>query len=402
MSLDDHLDADLSVIPTAEIGRYQSASILVGVIGLVLATVGYFTQGNAFWQSYLIAFYFWNGVTLGSMAVLMVQHLSGGAWTIVSRRILEASTRTLPLMAVLFIPIWLKMPVLYPWARPEAAGDPMIQKKAAYLNPTFFSVRAVIFFAIWGALIFFLNKWSREQDQEPAALPGPKDRRFRLLSSGGLVLYVITITFMSIDWVMSLDPHWYSTIFGVITLGGQGLSALAFTLIVISGLVKVRPMSHVVGAEQIHDLSKLMFAFVLLWAYFNVSQLIIIWSANLPEEIPFYLNRLKGPWMPISMVILIGQFVLPFLLLLSRSWKRNPQAVRWIALFILVMRVVDITWNIGPIFRTEGSTLSWLDFAMVLAIAGGWLPLFWRNLAGRPLVPARDPYYKEAMAHGGH
>jgi hypothetical protein len=213
---------------------------------------------------------------------------------------------------------------------------------------------------------------------------------------------MLTVTLMSVDWVMSLDPHWYSTIFGILTVGGQGLSTLAFTIVVLAALAKFPPMSQVAGADVFHDLSKLMFAFVLLWAYFSVSQLLIIWSANLPEEVPFYLERLHGPWRPVSIAILLLHFVLPFLLLLSRDLKRNPAAVKWIALFILFMRVVDTAWTIGPVFRHEGSSLHWLDFAVVLGIGCLWLPLFWRNLAGRPLMPARDPYLKEALAHGGH
>jgi hypothetical protein len=161
-------------------------------------------------------------------------------------------------------------------------------------------------------------------------------------------------------------------------------------------------MSALATAENIHDLSKLMFAFTLLWAYFNVSQLIIIWSANLPEEIPFYLERLHGPWAPISIGLLIGQFVLPFLLLLSRDLKRNPHQVRYVAMFIIFMRLIDLAWTIGPVFRHEGSSLSWMDFAAVLGMGAPWLFLFWRNLASRPVVPAHDPYFKEAVAHGGH
>ena len=238
--------------------------------------------------------------------------------------------------------------------------------------------------------------------QAPCSLPpGPNTRRFRLLSAPGLVLYVLTITFMSVDWIMSLDPAWYSTIFGILTIGGQGLSTMAFTIIVLSGLVKFQPMAHVANADNFHDLGKLMFAFIRLWAYFSVSQLLIIWSANLPEEIPFYLERLHGPWAPISIAVLLLQFVAPFVLLLSRDLKRNPAAVRWVALLVLIMRVVDITWTIGPVFR-DGSSLHWLDFAVVFAMGAVWLALFWRNLAGRSLVPAHDPYFKEAVAHGGH
>jgi hypothetical protein len=378
--------------------------MVIGAAGIALMLFGFFTAGDAFWPSYLIAFYFWNGLTIGSMAVLMVHHLSGGAWGLVARRIWEASTRTWPLMVLLFIPIWIKMPVLYPWTSAAMQADPIIHDKAAYLNVPFFTIRAVLYFAIWGILIFFLNKWSREQDEGPVMLPGPLDRRFRVLSGPGLVLYVITITFMSVDWVMSLDPHWFSTIFGILTLGGQGLSTLAFTILVLASLSRVRPISTVLSADNLHDISKLMFGFVLLWGYFNVSQLLIIWSANLPEEIPFYLERLHGHWMPISVLLLIGQFVVPFFLLLSRSLKRNPRKVQWIAAIIIFMRIIDIAWTIAPapVFERTGSTLSWVDFAAVAGLGGLWLPLFWRNLAGRAVVPAKDPYFKDALAHGGH
>ena len=388
--------------PTEQLSRLRGRALAFGGAGLLIALVGWFVAPDVFLQSYLIGYVFWTGITVGSLALLMLQHLSGGAWGLVARRVLEASTRTLPLMIVLFLPIAFNLPDLYAWARPEAAEDHLIHTKAAYLNAPFFYVRAALFFVLWGVLIYFLNRWSREQDDLPPALPGPADRRFRLLSGPGLVIYMITVTFMSVDWIMSLDPHWYSTIFGILTVGGQGLSTLAFTIVVLAALARVPPMSSVASAGVFHDLSKLMFAFVLLWAYFSVSQLLIIWSANLPEEVPFYLERLHGAWRPVSIAILLLHFVLPFLLLLSRDLKRNPAAVKWIALFILVMRVVDLAWTIGPVFRHEGSSLHWLDFAVVLGMGGLWLALFWRNLAGRPLVPARDPYLKEALANVGH
>ena len=310
-----------------------------------------------------------------------------------------------PLMAVLFLPIWFNLATLYPWVNPSPDDEVMqevLHLKGAYLNTAFFGLRALLYFAIWAVLIFFLNKWSREQDAEPAMLPGPKDRRSRMLSGPGLVLYGATITFMSVDWIMSLDPHWFSTIFGVLTLGGQGLSTMAFTILILALLVRFQPMAQVADAEKFHDHGKLMFAFVMLWAYFSVSQLLIIWSANLPEEIPFYLERLHGAWYPVSVALLLGQFALPFLLLLSQNFKRNPRIVKWIALFILVMRLIDITWTIGPVFRHEGSSLSWVDFAVALGMGGVWLVYFFRNLAGRALLSARDPYFKEAVAHGRH
>jgi len=399
----DHFDeAALMARPTEQIGQLGSRSMLVGAAGVLLAALGFFVSRETFLQSYLIGFMFWMCLTLGALGLLMIHHLSGGAWGMPARRIWEAVTRTLPLMAVLFLPLAFNLETLYSWARPEAANDHLIHLKHAYLNAPFFYARAALFFVIWAALIFLLNKWSREQDEQPAQLIGPQDRRFRLLSAPGLCVFVLTVTFMSVDWVMSLDPHWYSTIFGVWMLGGMGLATLAFTILVLSALVKFEPMNRVAHADIFHDLGKLMFAFTMLWTYFSVSQLLIIWSANLPEEVPFYLERLNGPWRPISIGLLILQFVFPFLFLLSRDLKRNPRAIRWVALVVLTMRIVDITWTIGPVFRHHGSTVHWLDFALVLAIGLPWLAVFWRSLAGRPLVPARDPYYKEAMAHVGH
>ena len=394
-------EATLTTRPTAEIGQMSSRFMMLGGIGLVGLVAGFLMVRETFWQSYLIAFIFWINITLGALGVLMVQHLSGGKWGLVARRILEASSRTLPVMAVLFIPIALNLQELYPWARPEAAADELIQAKASYLNASFFYLRAVLYFVVWGTLIFLLNKWSREQDERPAQLPGPADRKFRLLSGPGLVLYVLTVTFMSVDWMMSLDPHWYSTIFGILTIGGQGLATMAFSILVLARLSRSQPMAQVADADAFHDLGKLMFAFVMLWAYFSVSQLLIIWSANLPEEIPFYLERLHGPWFPVSVLVLLGQFVLPFLLLLSQNFKRNPRTVARIAFWILLMRVVDIAWMIGPVFR-EGSGLHWLDFAAVLGMGAVWSFFFFRNLGSRAVIPARDPYLKEALAHGGH
>ena len=396
----DHFDeAALMVRPTEQIGQLGSRSLLIGGVGALLALVGFFVSGETFMTSYLIAYIFWISLTLGSLGVLMVHHLSGGAWGMAGRRIWEAGTRTLPLMALLFLPIAFNLDTLYAWARPEAADDHILHLKAAYLNAPFFYLRAVLFFAIWGGLAYLLNKWSREQDEQTAQLIGPQDRRFRLLSAPGLVIFVLSITLMSVDWVMSVDPHWYSTIFGVLMIGGQGLATMAFTLVVLAALVKHEPMSRVALPGVVHDLSKLMLAFTMLWAYFAVSQLLIVWSANLPEEIPFYLERLQGPWQSISIAILLLEFTAPFLLLLWRDLKRKPHVVRRVAILVLVMRVVDITWTIGPVFRHHGSTLHWLDFAVVLAIGLPWLAVFWRSLAGRPLVPARDPYFKEAMAH---
>jgi hypothetical protein len=388
--------------PTADLARLKSRGLVLGGIGLVGMALGFLTLDRAsFLQSYLIAFVFWTGISMGSMALLMVQYLSGGAWGIFARRVFEASARTLPILVILFLPIAFSLPTLYEWARPEALTDPAIQTKAAYLNPTFFYLRAALYFAVWMGLTFTLTRWSKEQDDNAPRLPGPKDGRMRVLSGPGLVLYMITLTLMSVDWIMSLQPHFTSTIFGILMLGGQGLSTLAFTILMLAALSRFRPVSEIASEENFHDLGKLMLAFVMLWAYFNVSQFIIIYQGNLPEEIPWYIDRITGTWAPVAVLVLVGHFVLPFSLLLSRGWKRKGTTLARIAMFVLVMRVVDLIWTIGPIFRRT-STLHWLDFAAVLGLGGIWLFVFFRNLGGRALVPAHDPYFKDALAHVGH
>jgi hypothetical protein len=388
--------------PEADLSRLSSRSMMFGVLGLVATAAGFFMVDRVqFFQSYLIAYMFWIGLTLGSLGLLMIQYLSGGAWGLVGRRVFEAGTRTLPLMLVLFIPLAINLPTLYKWARPEAVDDPLIAPKLPYLDAEFFYLRAALYFVIWFGLTLLLNKWSKEQDETAPQPPGPTDRRFRLLSGPGMVIHIIAVTFMSVDWVMSLDPHFYSTIFGVLTLGGQGVSTLAFTILVLQGLSNSRPVSEVADAERFHDFGKLLLGFVMLWAYFNVSQLLIIWSANLPEEIPWYIERLQGHWAPWAVVVLVGHFVLPFMLLLSRDLKRHGRVLSRVALLVLVMRIVDLVWTVGPIFRHE-YTFHWLDFAAVLAFAGPWLFLFYRNLGSRALVPANDPYFKDAVANGGH
>jgi hypothetical protein len=386
----------------ADLDRMRNRGLMFGAAGIAASAAGYvMADRSQFFQSYLIAYMFWMGISLGSLVLLMVQYLSGGAWGLVARRIFESAARTLPLMAILFLPIAFNLETLYVWARPEAAADAVIQTKVAYLNSTFFFARAALYFVIWIALTAILTRWSKAQDESQPVPPGPMDRRFRVLSGPGLVLTILAITFMSVDWVMSLDPHFYSTIFGILTLGGAGLSTLAFTILVLQGLSHSKPMSQVVTTERFHDFGKLMLAFVMLWAYFNVSQLLIIWSANLPEEVPWYIERLRGPWMPWSWLVLLGHFVLPFVLLLSRDIKRHSSVLAKVACFVLLMRLVDFIWTVGPVFRHH-STFHWLDFTVVVAFAAPWLFLFYRNLGDRSLVPANDPYFQKAVADGGH
>lgn len=379
----------------------QRIALVVGVVGLALLALGYGADHHHFFRAYLIAFVFWTGVALGSLAWLMVHHLSGGAWGVVTRRVFEAASRTLPFMTLLFLPIAFGMQDLYIWARPEVvATDPILQYKQPYLNVTFFYIRAAVYFVIWTVLAYTLSAWSLQQDSgydEKRAL------RMQRLSGGGLVLYALTIFFMSIDWMMSVDPHWFSTIYGILFMGGQGLSAMAFTIAVVVLLARTSPLSNVIGPNHLHDLGKLLLAFVMLWAYFNFSQFLIIWSGNLPEEIPWYLIRMKGAWGWVSVLLIVGHFALPYLLLLNRDLKRTGGTVATIAALIIVMRFVDLFWLLGPEHGQPLLSVHWLDFVAPVALGGLWVALFLWQLGTRSLIPITEPTLQEAIeAGGGH
>jgi hypothetical protein len=369
---------------------------VVGVAGVLLGA-----PPEQFFRSYLIGFMLCLGIALGSLAITMIHHMTSGGWGMVSRRAFEAAARTLPMLTLLFLPIAIfGMKPLYLWARPEVvANDAVLQMKAPYLNVPFFLGRAALYFVIWNALALLFSRWSREQD-ESGLRPIGSERKFRILSAGGLLLYAMTITFASIDWVMSLDPHWYSTIFGILFMGGQGLSALAFVIIVLASVRDLPPLAGVLKPLHFHDLGKLMFAFTMLWAYFSFSQFLIIWSGNLPEEIPWYMERLHGVWGIIALALVLVQFAAPFLLLLSRDLKRNPALLRNVALVVLGMRFFDLLWLIKP--GAEGLHLHWMDFVVPAGLFGVWLFVFVTQFRKRPALPVHDPYFAEAMAVHGH
>jgi hypothetical protein len=289
---------------------------------------------------------------------------------------------------------------LYLWASPEAvAKDAILQHKAPYLNVPFFIIRAAIYFVIWSGLAYLLSKWSLEQERQGET---GQAQRMQRLSGLGLVLYALTILFMSVDWIMSLDPHWFSTIYGILFMGGQGLSALAFAIAVAVLLSRAEPMSRVIAPAHLHDLGKLMLAFVMLWAYFSFSQFLIIWSANLPEEIPWYLRRWGGGWQWVGLALIFGHFVLPFVLLLSSDIKKSGRTLIGVALTIILMRIVDLFWNIGPLHHEESFGATWLDAVAPIALGGIWLALFLWQLQTRPLLPMGEPYLAEALEHGRH
>lgn len=389
--------------PPAELAGQRTRFLVLGGVGAVVLGAGAFANPGQFYRSYLVAFLFWFGIALGSLGLQMLHHLTRGAWGIVIRRVLEASARTLPFVALLFLPIAFGMDSLYSWTdTAKVQADHLLAHKAAYLNKPFFLIRAGVLFAVWTVFAYQLSKWSRLQDET-----GDKQyfHKMQALSGGGLVVYALTITVAAVDWLMSLDPHWFSSLYGIYWIGCQGVSTLAFVSLVNLYLVRREPLAGVLQPRHFHDLGKLLFAFVMLWTYFCLSQFLIIWSGSLPEETLWYAHRLHGGWNFIALAILVLHFALPFLLLLSRDIKRNAAMLSKVAILLLVARVVDTYWQAAPNFHTSlGDALrwSWMDVAAVVGLGGIWLGLFFWQLGARSLLPTRDPYFAEALEAGGH
>lgn len=393
------MDSTYSAPP--ETGRIQRLSLIAGVIALLVLVVGWFFNHEQFFRSYLLGFVFWIGIALGSLALLMLQHLTGGAWGLVIRRVLEAASRTLPLMLLLFVPLIFGLGHVYHWIHPEQIAEEtarrIVEAKASYLNVPFFLLRTALYFAIWIGLAYFLNKWSLEQDR---TADKNLSKRFQSVSGPGIVLFVLTTTFASIDWVMSLDPEWFSTIFGLLFVAAWTLSAFAFMITVMTFLATRKPLEGIVAPAHFHDLGKLLLAFVMLWAYFAFSQFLIIWSGNLPEETKWYLHRLRGGWGIIGVALIVLHFALPFVLLLSRDLKRNARRLVFVAGLVLLMRFVDLFWLIVPEFHRGQFAFSWMDIIAPIGIGGIWLAFFAWQLQQRPLLPLNDPKLQEIIERG--
>ena len=382
-----------------DLSKLRRYSLFIGVGALVIFLIGLFLNHQQFHEAYIFAFTFWTGISVGSLALLMLQHLTGGGWGLVIRRILEAATRVLPLIAVLFIPIVLGAHQIYPWTHPEHAQK--LGDKTNYLNLPFFSVRAVVYLAIWLALAYLLNRWSLAQDR---TADNQYTKRMRLLSGPGMILLIFTVTFASVDWYMSLEPEWFSTIYGFIFVASWTVSALAFVIAALAILSKDDPLKHIVAPLHFHDLGKLLLALVMLWAYFAYSQFLIVWSGNLPEEISWYVPRIHGTWGALIIAVVVLHFATPFLLLLSRGLKRNPRKLIIVAIMILVMRLIDLLWMLEPSFSREHFHVSWMHPVGLIALGGLWLALFARELSRRPLIPINDPQYESVVeqAHAAH
>jgi hypothetical protein len=393
---------DLTAPPVVK--KIYQRSLIVGIVFAIASIILAITNPDHFYRGYLLGFLCWLGVSLGSMAIVMIRHLTGGGWGMVIRRILGAAMRTLPLLAILFIPIIIAVVQhrIYPWAMPtESVQDPYIREhlqkhsfiKDAYLNQTGFIIRAIIYFVIWNVLSFLLSMWSRQTDR-----PGAPDntQKFKAVAGPGLILYAFTISFAAIDWVMSLDPSWISTIFGLIILIGEMLSAMCFAVVVERILFNHKPMSEMLKPDFVHDHGKWIMTFIMVWAYFSFSQWLIIWAGNLPNEITFYTKRLSFGWGKVGLCLALFHFAVPFAILLSRPFKRNIRKLVWLAIWLMLMRWLDLFWIIEPNFM-KGLGITAADIVVPIAIGGFWLAYFFRNLASWPLLPAYDPSAGEVL-----
>jgi hypothetical protein len=383
------------------VDRIRQRALIAGVVGLLMCIIGFIKFPDRFFPSYLLAFIFVLGLSLGSLGLLMLQHLTGGKWGIMIRRPLESATRVLAVVAVLFLPIFFGMKYLYgAWLNAPPSGEGALSEfQRSYMTLNGFRVRAILYFAVWGVLVFLFNRWSREQDANPedTALR----QRFKMLAGPGIILYVFVMTFAAIDWVMSLSPHWASTIYGFLFVAGQLISSMSLMIAIVVLLARTGPLSGILQPRHIHDLGKLLLAFVMLWAYFQFSQLLIIWAGNQPEEITFYYSRLHSQWGVVAVIVLIFHFFVPFFLLLSRDLKRNPKLLPGVAVWLIFMRLVDLFWYSRPEFTPRALPTIW-DLAAVLGLGGVWFFFFAGQLKQLPVLPVGDPKLAEAIANDEH
>lgn len=395
-----------------DIKRWRTLALGIGGVATLVWAVGTYLNVEQGLRSWLLGFIFWGGIGIGSLGLLMLQYLTGGAWGVVGRRFLEAGSRTLVMIAILFLPIAIGVSRIYSFT--QMPDDEAVIWRGWYMDYRWWWVRAVVYFGIFWIMTTLLNNWSAQQDKAEgfAATNGLLARASRFCGPT-IVIYALTVTFAAVDWMMMLDTHWFSTIWGLLFVAGWALSCLCVMIAVLAALADKAPMNRVLGKRHFHDYGKLMLALVMVWAYFNFSQFLIIWSGNVPEESTWYIRRMHGGWGVIGVGLVIFHFAFPFLVLLQQDFKRKWRWLALLAVGLLVMRVVDMYYLIGPsdrVLPNSGidpmnfmSSFSWLDIVAPVAVGGLWLWYFFDQLTKRPLVPIHDPYLESAISHGrGH
>jgi hypothetical protein len=381
----------------AKLTRFQSTGLIVGIIGLVLCVIAAFASTDRFFAAYLFGYLFWLGLALGCFVVAMIHYLTAGRWGDETRRFLEAGYMTLPMMAILFVPIFFGVRRLYPWARPaEVAADKVLQAKAQYENFAMFTARVIIVFAVWIVMALCLRRWSVAQDQTKDVTPL---RRMRTLSGPGVVIYGLTTTIAFVDWVMSLEADWYSSMFPVIIWIGQILAACAFATLLLAWFKDYEPIRGLKLTTPFHQLGNLLLAFVVFWTYVAFGQMLIIWAGNLPHEITWYLHHIAGHWKWVVGFLAFFHFFLPFFLLLFRATKRRAGALVYLAGMIFIAHIVDVFWLITGSIYTNGLQVNWIDFAALFGVGGVWMAMFIAVLKRASLLPLNDPRIHYTVAH---
>lgn len=377
--------------------RWRVGLVVLGLVCAAVALLVGLSDLARFFEVYLIAYALWLALALGCLGLAMIQFLTGGRWGLATRRIFEAGAATLPLLAVLFLPILVGVPTLYEWAHPEAvAANAVLEHKQLYLNVPFFIVRAVIYFATWLAIALLLRRWSLQQDASPDLR---RVRRLQRLSVIGLLVLPVTYSFAAIDWWMSLEPDWFSTMYPPLVCMVGLLTAFAFTVLLVVLLGDRSALHAVVNSSLLNDLGSLLLAFLMLWAYMMFFQYMLIWAGNLTEEITWYTRRAEGDWMPVAWALAGVGFLLPFWLLLFRPLKRKPRTLGGVAALVLVTQVVDVYWFIQPSFAPNGPRVSLLDPLLLVGLGCLWLVVFFWRLGSVPLIPVNDPRLESALEH---
>jgi len=372
-------------------------ALAIGLAGGAATVAGFVVDPEHFFPAYLSAWLLWFSVATGCLGLLLMHHLSGGRWGIVLRRAMEAGARTIPIAALFAVPLLLRLDRLFVWADPATvAGDHLLQHKASYLNPLAFTVRFVVIVAIFTLYAYLLSKRSAEQDAE-----GDRGRAYNMMriSSVGFLIYVLAMSFLGIDWLMSLDPHWFSSLYGAIYLAGSGMAALCFLILVARSLVRRDALPQVLTGKRFHDFGTLLFAFVMFFTYLAISQFIIAYQGNLPEEVVWFNERFHGGWAYVATAMLVFHFFVPFLVLLHRPVKRRAAVLAKVAAFLLFMRWADMIWESRPSLVHEGLGLGWIDIAAVVGLGGLWIFFYSRELGRRALLPIHDPSLAEALVH---
>ncbi|HYM59349.1 MAG TPA: hypothetical protein VEZ11_00500 [Thermoanaerobaculia bacterium] len=383
------------------IGRFQKPTLITGIAFALISLIGLLFDAPSFYRSWLPSWLFWLQINAGCLAILFLQYISGGQWGIVIRRPLGAAARSMPVLALLFIPllasVWLRSGAVYPWADPAVAGaDAVMIQKARYLNPTFWTLRALFFFLCWIVWAWRVKAVSRafEASKDPYL-----ELSRRKWSSTGLLMIVMTLTFCSVDWLMSVEPKWFSTMFGISFTIGCGLSALAFVTLIMARLSTTKAVADVVKPSHLRDLGNLMLAFTMLWAYTAFSEFLLVWYANIKEEIPYFIKREHGGWGVIAASLVLFHFFLPFFMLLMRSIKDRPRTIAIVSAIVLVMRYVNLYWLAAPAFHPEFH-YSWMSLTSLIGIGGLWLWFFIGQLKGQTIIPIYETWVEEALREG--